>query len=413
MDGGFSTSFARVAHFFSTDHTSKLRTPRPFVRSRRFVVRFFRYSPRIVSARTRSRLSPRTPPRARYDASTGMIHARPRPTLSRFVHHTIAVAGLVGGCGGSSNMPPALANGETVSVPVSPLGPSAPRDDEQLRRAPELRSVLPSARRGSTRSSQTVHARRSIDSQLRCRRTHAIAQPKRSGQRASRSSSRRAAAPWTRRRRSSVLRSSRSRSSRSSAGRSTPLPARCASRSSPKRGTSSRILRAWESKNQLPLGPRARHDDLPAHVARAFGRERLRTAFVHADHVAAIYQTSIIVSADSSGVKRRSIAFDAGAAISGGPRAFASRSPSWSARRCSSSSRTTATRRNRAARTVISPPTTHAPARCHGRPVRSSRTPARRSCPAARSSRATASPRSPTFSSSSISRPARSIRRSP
>jgi outer membrane protein assembly factor BamB len=74
----------------------------------------------------------------------------------------------------------------------------------------------------------------------------------------------------------------------------------------------------WETKNQLSRAGRRGHDALPAHVPLALGRERLRNAFVHADHVAAIYDGAIVISAEG----KRPLAFDAGAVARGAPRPF-------------------------------------------------------------------------------------------
>jgi hypothetical protein len=74
----------------------------------------------------------------------------------------------------------------------------------------------------------------------------------------------------------------------------------------------------WESKNQLKSN--ARHQaDLPAYVPPKLGQmERLRAAFQHADHVAAIYDTTILIASEG----KRALSFDTRMVRSRGPRPF-------------------------------------------------------------------------------------------
>lgn len=75
----------------------------------------------------------------------------------------------------------------------------------------------------------------------------------------------------------------------------------------------------WETKNVVARVGRRGHDALPANVPIKLGLERLRNAIVHADHVAAIYDTTVVIAADG----KRSLAFDARAVMSRAPRPFA------------------------------------------------------------------------------------------
>jgi hypothetical protein len=73
----------------------------------------------------------------------------------------------------------------------------------------------------------------------------------------------------------------------------------------------------WETKNQLARHPGRRfRDDLPANIPPVLGHERLRGTFVHADHTAAIYQSTVVISAEG----KRSLAFDGRAVMSRAPR---------------------------------------------------------------------------------------------
>lgn len=73
----------------------------------------------------------------------------------------------------------------------------------------------------------------------------------------------------------------------------------------------------WETKNQLPRVGTRGQEALPATVAPSFNRERLKKTFVHRDHVAAIYDASIVITAEG----KRTVAFDARSAMRG-PRVF-------------------------------------------------------------------------------------------
>jgi outer membrane protein assembly factor BamB len=73
----------------------------------------------------------------------------------------------------------------------------------------------------------------------------------------------------------------------------------------------------WETKNQLTRVGRRGHDQIPATVAPKLGRERLQNTFVHPDHVAAIYDSTVIISAEG----KRPLGFDARGAMRG-PRPF-------------------------------------------------------------------------------------------
>lgn len=76
----------------------------------------------------------------------------------------------------------------------------------------------------------------------------------------------------------------------------------------------------WETKNQLSPHSRQRlRGEPPASVPATLGHERLRSAFEHADHVAAIYQNSVVITAEG----RRPLAFDTRALMNRTPTAGA------------------------------------------------------------------------------------------
>ena len=75
----------------------------------------------------------------------------------------------------------------------------------------------------------------------------------------------------------------------------------------------------WETKNELrSVGRRGRTVTRLANVPKTMNGAGLRNAFVHADHVAAIYGSSIVISSEG----KRPLVFDARAAMSRAPRPF-------------------------------------------------------------------------------------------
>lgn len=74
----------------------------------------------------------------------------------------------------------------------------------------------------------------------------------------------------------------------------------------------------WEAKNQLKSA-RRHPNDLPAFVPAKLGTmDRLRVAFQHKDHVAAIYDSTILVASEG----KKTLAFDTRVVRSRGPRPF-------------------------------------------------------------------------------------------
>ena len=72
----------------------------------------------------------------------------------------------------------------------------------------------------------------------------------------------------------------------------------------------------WEPKNQLTPIARRRADTLPAGIPFKLGSEPLRVALVHADHVASIYEGTIVIAAEG----KRMLAFDVKALTRSAPR---------------------------------------------------------------------------------------------
>ncbi len=72
----------------------------------------------------------------------------------------------------------------------------------------------------------------------------------------------------------------------------------------------------WETKNQLTRIARPRADTLPAGVPLELGSEPLRVALVHADHVASVYERTIVIAAEG----KRMLAFDVKALTRSAPR---------------------------------------------------------------------------------------------